>query len=384
MNESYKNFVKAGGGILVDTRTTQNPQREKEIPLSCTLITANQYIIENAMKMEKAGDNKYIKVEPKDGFAVIRGLPYHSRKKIGTDEKGKALYENYPASVASAFFSHNLCVCDEKSKEYLKDVKQSISSHLTGQKKWETNLAIMIPVSDIPDYKPVEALMKDEENSPVILVGGAFFLDDKEYGDFCNRLEGMGNKVVRMSTGNNHTFEEYSRFMEDVEIDFMSAKDSGLQEYNPMKEIVEKIDKTIADNDYVTPDMIVIPDKAKEIAEKEIYNGVSILENERRYYSKAFEGKDKKPAIKNETYEYVDKYDKKVKGSIWQSAAVHNEKLPSLDEILSACKAEFVSMSNYSAERIVSNTLDKMTVAAGKGPAKEKAPEKSRSDLSRA
>lgn len=381
MDNSYVNFVKAGGCVIVDTKTTQNPQQEKEIPMSCTMMTANKYVVENAKTMEKNGVSKYLHVEDREGYSVIRGVPYRSRRKTGVDDNGKTLYEQNPVSVASALFSHNLCICDEKSKEHLKELKQNISSHLTGKKKWETNLAMVVPVEEIPEYKPVEALTKEKEESMTIMVGGAFFMDDKEYGDFCDKLESMGNKVLRQPVGNNHSFQDYSRFMEDVEVDFMSAKDPNLQEYNPMKEIVDKIDKTIADNGYEVPDMIVIPDKAKEVASKEIYNGVSILENERRYYYKAFEGKEKKPQVKSESYEYYDKKDgnKLVKGTIWQSGTVHNEKLPPLDTILAEYKKNYADMANYTAERIFANTLTQMEKAkAGDAPAKtqEKAPEK--------
>lgn len=367
MSKSYIDFVKAGGGIIVDTRTAQNPKEGKDFPVSCTMITANDYIIGNAKKMEAKGDNKYIHVEEKDGYAVIRGVPYRSRKKTGVDANGKALYEQNPVSVSSAFFSHNAVICDDKSRDHLKELKQGIFSNLKGNKKWETNLALVLPVAEIPEYRPVEAITEEKETVPTIMVGGAFFMEDKDYDDFCDRLEKMGNKVIRQKTGNDHTFEEYSRFMEDVEIDFMSAKDPNLQAYNPMKEVVEKIDRTLAENGYPVPDMVIIPDKAKEAAEKKVYNGVSILENERKYYYRAFEGKEKKPQVKSETYEYEVPGKGKVSGSMWQSPAVHNEKLPDLRTVLSEYGKTFTDMADYTAERTVSNTLSKMEKLNSKG-----------------
>lgn len=371
-NGSYVDFVRSHGAIMVDTRTTQSPDG-KEIPLSCTLITSDDRTIENALKMKAEGVSKYLKVDVKGDIAVIRGVPYRSRRKVGEDEAGKPLYENNLVSVPNVFFNHDMCICDGKSAEHLRAAKHDLANRLKGKNRWETNLSLVVPLDEIPEYKPVDAILREESSTPTIMVAGAFFMDDKDYKEFCDRLEDMGNKVIRQETGNEHTFEEYSRFMEDVEIDYMSARDPNLQDYNPMKAVVEKIDKALAANGHVVPDMVIIPDKAKEAAETRLYNGRVVLENERRYYSITFnksemaiEGAREKDApeprvsVRNETYEYTDRNGKPAKGSIWQSPSVHNEKLPSLDEVLSGCRQEFASMSNYTAERVVANTIDRM------------------------
>lgn len=348
MSNSYIEFIKAGGGIVVDTRVSSKSGK----PMSCTLMTSNSFIIENAKKMQEEGVNRYVDVKDMDGFSIIRGLPYNDSYLSGREEvvvdgekQTRNKWSDYPVSVRNVFSNHTLCICDSGSAQHL-------SSALAKEKKrpwrgkdgWESRFSPMILEEEIPGYKAVDAILRDpaEGKAPTILVGGAFFMDDKDYADFCDRLEKMGNTVVRESTGTAHTFEQYSRFMEENAEEFASGRDQGVADFNPLSEIVDKAEAALASIGNETPDMIVFPDKAKEIAQKEIVNGRQVLENERIYFKRTFAEKAKKPQIRSETYEYTDKATgEKAKGSIWNSPDIHNERLPSVDVILERGREAF-------------------------------------------